>query len=104
MRPEVSNAPRPALQVSFKHHDDKKVIEIPLSTPSDTLKMAADHEQEHPYHPKDAIGASIKATAITTAAGLFVSSVQNTLTKQNVGSMGTFTRFGTTTAVFGMRP
>ncbi|KAK5149844.1 hypothetical protein LTR04_006947, partial [Oleoguttula sp. CCFEE 6159] len=56
--------------------------------------------EEHPYHPKDAIGASIKATMITTGAGALISGVQNTLTKQNVGAMGVFTRTGGTIAVF----
>lgn len=53
------------------------------------------------YQPKDAIGAAIKATAVTGAAGAFMSTIQNTLTRQNVGAMGAFTRFGGTTAVFG---
>jgi hypothetical protein len=39
---------------------------------------------------------------ITTGAGLFVSTIQNTLTKQNYGSMGAFTKFGGTTAVYGI--
>jgi hypothetical protein len=70
--------------------------------------MADDHHPpasadqiEDVYHPKDAIGAALKATAITTSFGLFVSAIQNTLTRQNVGAMGTFTRYGSTTAVFG---
>ncbi|KAH0361975.1 hypothetical protein KCU89_g19163, partial [Aureobasidium melanogenum] len=61
--------------------------------------MAAHEEQ--PYRPKDALGASIKAGMITTGAGLFVSTIQNTLTKQNYGAMGAFTKFGGTTAVYG---
>ncbi|KAI9666196.1 MAG: hypothetical protein M1821_004131 [Bathelium mastoideum] len=52
------------------------------------------------YHPKDAIGATMKTTAITTLAGTTVSAIQNTLTKQNVGAMGIFTRSGSTIAVF----
>ncbi|CAD0085711.1 unnamed protein product, partial [Aureobasidium mustum] len=54
-----------------------------------------------PYRPKDALGSAIKAGMITTGAGLFVSTIQNTLTKQNYGSMGAFTKFGGTTAVYG---
>lgn len=57
--------------------------------------------QDDTYHPKDALGSTIKATTITGGAGLFVSAIQNTLTKQNVGAMGIFTRTGGTIAVFG---
>lgn len=59
--------------------------------------------EEGEYQPKDAIGATVKAAMITTAAGAFVSTIQNTLTRQNVGAMGIFTRTGSTIAVFGMR-
>lgn len=59
-------------------------------------------QEETRYQPKDAIGASIKATMITTSAGAFVSTIQNTLTKQNYGAMGVFSKSGTTIAVFGM--
>ena len=57
--------------------------------------------EERSYQPKDAIGGTIKATMITTGAGAFVSAIQNTLTKQNVGGMAVFTRTGGTIAVFG---
>ncbi|CZT23415.1 probable NADH-ubiquinone oxidoreductase 213 kDa subunit [Ramularia collo-cygni] len=60
----------------------------------------AEHEEDHPYHAKDAIGQAIKATLITGGAGLFISTIQNTLTRQNVGMMGVFTRTGGTVAVF----
>lgn len=63
----------------------------------------ADQVEETPYQPKDAIGGTIKATMITTGAGAFVSAIQNTLTKQNVGAMAIFSRTGSTIAVFGMR-
>ncbi|KAI9825185.1 MAG: hypothetical protein M1819_000590 [Sarea resinae] len=52
------------------------------------------------YHPKDAIGIALKSTAIMGAAGAMVSGIQNTLTKQNVGPMGVFTRTGGTIAIF----
>lgn len=55
---------------------------------------------EEVYHPKDAIGASLKAAGLTGAAGAFMSSIQNTLTRRNYGAWGAFTRFGGTTAVF----
>lgn len=57
---------------------------------------------EQQYQPKDAVGQTIKATALTSGAGLFVSTIQNTLTRQNVGAFGVFTRTGGTIAVFGM--
>lgn len=66
----------------------------------------AGHNAQQPleadqYQPKDAIGATVKATMITTGAGLFISTIQNTLKRQNVGAMGVFTRTGGTIAVFG---
>jgi hypothetical protein len=57
----------------------------------------ADQEQSiAQYHPKDAVGGAVKATLVTGAAGAFVSTIQNTLTKQNVGAFGVFTRTGGT--------
>ncbi|KAI9777699.1 MAG: hypothetical protein M1839_008618 [Geoglossum umbratile] len=52
------------------------------------------------FQPKDAVGAAIKATMITGSAGALVSGIQNTLTKQNIGAWGVFTRTGGTIAVF----
>jgi hypothetical protein len=63
----------------------------------------AEHTDDHPYHPVDAIGKTVKAALVTGTAGAFVSTIQNTLTKQNVGMMGVFTRTGSTVAVFGKR-
>jgi len=75
------------------------------STFSSTASMAGQNAQQpleaDHYQPKDAIGATVKATMITTSAGLFISTIQNTLKKQNVGAMGVFTRTGSTIAVFG---
>jgi len=65
--------------------------------------MTSQEPAEAVYRPKDAIGATVRAAMITTGAGAFVSTIQNTLTKQNVGAMGIFTRTGGTIAVFGMR-
>jgi len=56
---------------------------------------------EELYQPKDAISAAIKATGVTGAAGAFVSTIQNTLTRHNAGAWGAVTRFGGTTALFG---
>jgi hypothetical protein len=65
----------------------------------DTLDQRTDD-----YHPKDALGHAVKAIAITGGAGAFVSTVQNTLTKQNVGAWGVFTRTGSTIGIFGKKP
>ena len=53
------------------------------------------------YQPADALGAAITGTAITGTAGLFVSTIQNSLARHNVGMMGIFWRSGGTIAVFG---
>lgn len=62
--------------------------------------LTGDHTEEA-YQPKDAIGSTLKATLVTGTGGLFVSAVQNTLTKQNVGVWGVFTKTGGTVATFG---
>ena len=71
-----------------------------MTSPGARHTMAS---QEIVYQPKDAVTAGIKSTLITGAAGALVSSVQNTLTKQNVTAWGIFTRTGGTIAVFGKR-
>lgn len=58
-------------------------------------------EEKEAYHPKDAIAPALKATGITGTGGLFVASVQATLTRHNIGALGTFTHYGGTIAVFG---
>ncbi|GAM83202.1 hypothetical protein ANO11243_011880 [Dothideomycetidae sp. 11243] len=63
--------------------------------------MASHDDHEGAYHPKDAVGAAVKATMITSGAGAFVSTIQNTLTRQNRGAMGFLTKTGGTIAVFG---
>lgn len=62
----------------------------------------ATHEEEHGYHPKDAIKASLKTSMLTGGIGLFTSAVQNTLVKRNVGPWGIFVRSGSTIGIFGM--
>ncbi|KAK4696098.1 hypothetical protein P7C71_g1763, partial [Lecanoromycetidae sp. Uapishka_2] len=57
-------------------------------------------EEESLYQPKDAVGIAIESTLILGAAGLTVSAIQNTLTKQNVSGWGVFTRTGGTIAIF----
>jgi hypothetical protein len=65
--------------------------------------MAAirDQRNEDDYQPHDSLGDAVKATLVTGGAGLFISTRQNTLTKQNTGAWGVFTRSGSTIGVFG---
>jgi hypothetical protein len=56
---------------------------------------------ESDYEVQDALGPAIKATGVTGGMGLFVASIQSTLTKQNIGFTGVFTRYGATVATFG---
>jgi len=53
------------------------------------------------YHPEDAIEKSIRSATMTGGAGLLLAAVQNTVARENIGAFGVFTRFGTTTALFG---
>ena len=69
--------------------------------PDSTATMAGQTE-DHSYHPKDAIQATMKTTMLTGGVGLFASAVQNTLTRKNVGPFGVFVRSGSTIGVFGM--
>ena len=62
----------------------------------------AHHDEDHSYHPQDAVSAAMKATMLTGGVGLFASAVQNTLAKRNVGPMGVFLRSGGTIGIFGM--
>jgi len=59
-------------------------------------------EEHHQYHPKDAIAFTTESAMIVGGFGALFSGIQNTLARQNVGAMGFLTRFGSTTAVFGM--
>ncbi|GAB1209382.1 hypothetical protein BDV32DRAFT_59024 [Aspergillus pseudonomiae] len=67
--------------------------------PDSTATMAGQTE-DHSYHPKDAIQATMKTTMLTGGVGLFASAVQNTLTRKNVGPFGVFVRSGSTIGVF----
>jgi hypothetical protein len=53
------------------------------------------------YEPVDAVAATAKTTAIMAGAGALLSSVQNSLARQNIGMMGVFTKTGGTIATFG---
>ncbi|KAF2665074.1 hypothetical protein BT63DRAFT_429023 [Microthyrium microscopicum] len=59
--------------------------------------MAGEDEN---YHPKDAIGTAVQGGLTTGVVGAIASGVQAALTKQNIGILGTFTKYGGTTAVF----
>ncbi|KAI0404109.1 hypothetical protein F4802DRAFT_607708 [Xylaria palmicola] len=54
--------------------------------------------EEQPYHPRDAVKSGLHGALVGGAAGFLVSSVQNSLAKQNVGAWGVFTRTGGTIA------
>jgi hypothetical protein len=73
----------------------------PLYSTTPTAMAELDQRTDD-YHPKDALGDAIKATLVTGGAGAFISTIQNTLTKQNVGAWGVFTRSGSTIGIFGM--
>lgn len=53
------------------------------------------------YEPKDAIGNSITNGVMLGGAGLFLAAVQSTVAKENIGMFGIFSRFGSSTALFG---
>ena len=63
--------------------------------------MADPEQQESFYQPEDAIARGTTAGLVGGSAGFLFSAVQNTLAKQNVGTLGVFTKFGGTTAIFG---
>ncbi|KAJ2992139.1 hypothetical protein NUW58_g2270 [Xylaria curta] len=54
--------------------------------------------EERPFHQKDAVKSGIQGAMVGGGAGLLLSSVQNSLAKQNVGAWGVFTRTGGTVA------
>lgn len=64
----------------------------------------APREEDPPFKRHDAIGAATRGTLILGGAGFVVSSIQNTLTKQNVGVFGVVTRTGGTIVTAGMSP
>lgn len=66
--------------------------------------MALDPEQQDSivYEAQDAIGKATQGVLICGSAGFLFSAVQNVMTRQNVGALGVLTRFGGTTAIFGM--
>ncbi|KAL9101727.1 MAG: hypothetical protein Q9163_003049 [Psora crenata] len=61
--------------------------------------MAPKEEEKH-YQPKDAVGHGVTTTLIMGGVGLTVSAIQNTLTRQNVGAWGVFTRTGGAITLF----
>ncbi|CAK7208716.1 hypothetical protein SCUCBS95973_000196 [Sporothrix curviconia] len=52
------------------------------------------------YQPQDSLYAGVKGVAAVGGAGLFLSAIQNSLQKRNVGAWGVFTRTGGTVASF----
>ncbi|KAL8700591.1 MAG: hypothetical protein Q9224_000892 [Gallowayella concinna] len=62
-------------------------------------------QDESAYQPKDALSDTVQTTMIVGGAGVFVSAIQNTLTRQpNVTGWGVITRTGGTIALFGTQP
>jgi len=54
------------------------------------------------YEPKDALEITSEHALIVGGFGAVISAIQNTLARQNLGALGFVTRFGGTTATFGM--
>lgn len=75
-------------------------VHLQLIPPRDNM---ANHEEDHHYHPQDAVSAAVKTTMMTGGIGLFASAVQNTLVRQNVGPLGIFMRSGSTITILGMK-
>jgi uncharacterized protein (DUF697 family) len=57
-------------------------------------------DNDHDYHPKDAIRAAGWSAGILGTGGLVAAAVQSAVTRQNVGPFGTFTKFGGTIATW----
>jgi len=73
--------------------------EIPPSAAADDIV-----DTPTPYEPKDAIAQSVRSATFTGSAGLLLAAVQNTLSRENIGAFGVFSRFGGTIALFGTYP
>jgi hypothetical protein len=67
--------------------------------------MASDdtHGEGHDFHPKDAIGETAQVAFTTGTVGALIAGIQATLTKQNIGALGAFTKYGGTMAMFSMQ-
>lgn len=87
---------RPA---QLEQHLTEPSIFLPLITAN--MAHAAEGQESAQYHAVDAIGETMKGALTTGGAGLFISTIQNTLTKQNIGMAGIFTRTGGTVATYG---
>ncbi len=55
-------------------------------------KMAPN--EDHSYHPKDAVGEAARGALVVGGAGLFASALKTALAKQNIGAWAVFTRTG----------
>ena len=60
-------------------------------------------DPEETYHPQDAIGETIKAAGLMGGAGFAISAIQNSLSRQNIGALGVFTRYGSSIGYFGTK-
>lgn len=52
------------------------------------------------FHERSAINEALNAGAVSAAAGLFMSALQNSVQRHSAGAMGIFTRTGGTIALF----
>ncbi|RKU45571.1 hypothetical protein DL546_006966 [Coniochaeta pulveracea] len=57
-------------------------------------------DNDHDYHPKDAIRAAGWSAGILGTGGLVAAAVQSAVTRQNIGPFGAFTKFGGTIATW----
>jgi hypothetical protein len=58
--------------------------------------------EEVPYEPKNAVKATLNTSLLTGAAGLAMSAVQNTISRENIGAFGIFRRTGATIGSFSL--
>lgn len=65
--------------------------------------MAPHGDDDHHYHPVDAVKAGVTGAMITGAAGLFAASIKNAMRVENVGASGVITRSGGIISTFSTR-
>ena len=73
------------------------------NVPREPIARNTSHESDSDptYHPQDAIENTVSSGLRVGGAGLLLAAVQNTLTRENIGAFGVFTRYGGTVALFG---
>jgi len=76
---------------------DKSLLARDRVAMADPTELVSGPEEEVTFEPKDVISRTVEVSLTTGAAGLFLSTVQNTLSRQQVGVFGVFSRYGGTT-------